>query len=58
MLPGEEERALNVLEELVFAIPFRVQYEIRDPVLAPLWGSPRFQTVILPRVRLAGAEVG
>ncbi len=37
-------------------MPFRVQYEIWDPILAPIWNTPRFQDVILPRVRLEGAE--
>jgi len=56
VLLGEPDRALDALEALVFALPFRVQYDIWDPILAPLWDTPRFQEVILPRVRLAGAE--
>jgi len=55
VLLGEPERALDVLETMVFAMPFRVQYDIWDPVMAPLWGTRRFQEVILPRVRLEGA---
>jgi tetratricopeptide (TPR) repeat protein len=53
---GEPDRALDVLEEHVFAMPFRVQYEVWDPILAPIWETPRFQDVILPRVRLEGAR--
>jgi serine/threonine-protein kinase len=56
VLLGEPERALDALEEMVFAMPFRVQFEIWDPILAPIWDTPRFQDVILPRVRLEGAE--
>ncbi len=56
MLLGEPDRALDALEELVFALPFRVQYYIWDPVLAPVWDTPRFQEVILPRVRLRGVR--
>ena len=55
VLLGEPDRALDALEEMVFAMPFRVQFEIWDPILAPIWDTPRFQDVILPRVRLAGA---
>ena len=55
-LLGEVDRALDVLEEMVFAMPFRVQYDIWDPNLAPIWNTARFQEVILPRVRLEGAE--
>ncbi len=54
---GEPERALDALEASVHELPFRVQYEIWDPVLAPIWATPRFRNVILPRVRLEGAEV-
>ncbi len=57
LLLGEPDRALDVLEEMVFRMPFRVQYDIMDPVLAPLWDTPRFQNVILPRVRLEGRRV-
>ena len=53
---GETDRALDALEEMVFALPFGV-YKIWDPILAPIWGTPRFQGVILPRVRLEGAKV-
>ncbi len=53
---GEEERALDVLEQMVFALPFRVQYDIWDPAFSELWDHPRFQQVILPRVRLEGVE--
>ena len=56
MLLGEPDRALDVLEEMVFAIPYRVQYEIWDPVFAPIRDTRRFQEVILPRVRLEGAR--
>jgi len=55
VLLGEPDRALDALEEMVFAMPFRVQFEIWDPILAPIWDTPRFQDVILPRVRLEGA---
>ena len=55
VLLGDPDRALDVLEEAVFALPYRVQYEIWDPALAPIWETERFQNVILPRVRLAGA---
>ena len=51
----QEDEALDVLEAMVFALPFRVQYDIWDPAFASLWDSPRFQEVILPRVRLEGA---
>lgn len=54
---GEEDRALDALEQLVFSMPFRVQYDIWDPNVAPLWGTARFQNVILPRLRLEGARV-
>jgi TolB-like protein/tRNA A-37 threonylcarbamoyl transferase component Bud32 len=56
VLLGEPDRALDVLERIVFAMPFRVSYEIWDPILAPIWDTPRFQDVILPRVRLKGAR--
>jgi TolB-like protein/thioredoxin-like negative regulator of GroEL len=56
MMLGDSDRALDVLEEDAFAMPFRVQYQIWDPILAPLWDTPRFQDVILPRVRLEGAQ--
>ncbi len=56
VLLGEPDRALDALEDLVFSLPFRVQYDIWDPKLAPIWDTPRFQDVILPRVRLAGAK--
>jgi hypothetical protein len=56
MLLGEPDRALDALDEMVFAMPFRVQYHIWDPILAPIRDTPRFQDVILPRVRLEGAE--
>ncbi len=57
VLLGEPNRALDALEEMVFAMPFRVQYDIWDPILAPIRDTPRFQDVILPRVRLEGAAV-
>ena len=56
VLLGEPDRALDALETMVFAMPFRVHYDLWDPLLAPLWDTPRFQNVILPRVRLEGAE--
>jgi tetratricopeptide (TPR) repeat protein len=55
VLLGEPDRALDALEEMVFAMPFRVQFEIWDPILATIWDTPRFQNVILPRLRLEGA---
>lgn len=51
---GQDDRALDVLEAMITARPFRVQYDIWDPAFASLWDSPRFQDVILPRVRLEG----
>jgi tetratricopeptide (TPR) repeat protein len=56
MLLGEPDRALDALKELVLALPFRVMYDIWDPVLAPLHGTEVFQEVILPRLKLVGAE--
>ena len=56
VLLGEPDRALDALEEMVFAKPFFVQYELWDPIMAPIWNTPRFQDVILPRLRLVGAE--
>ncbi len=56
MLLREPDRALDALEEMVFALPFRVQFHIWDPILAPIWDTPRFQEVILPRVNLRGVE--
>ncbi|UCD25075.1 MAG: hypothetical protein JSW51_03895, partial [Gemmatimonadota bacterium] len=56
VLLGESDRALDVLEGIVSAMPFRVAYEIWDPIVAPIWNTPRFQEVILPRVRLEGAR--
>ncbi len=54
-LLGRHDEALDALEDMVFAMPFRVQYDIWDPVLAPIWDTDRFRNVILPRVRLEGA---
>jgi TolB-like protein/Flp pilus assembly protein TadD len=51
---GQDDRALDILEAMVFALPFRVQYDIWDPAFASLWDSPRFREVILPRVGLEG----
>jgi len=51
---GREDLALDVLEAMVFAVPFRVQWDLWDPAFAGLWNSERFQEVILPRVNLAG----
>jgi adenylate cyclase len=56
VLLGEHDRALDVLEQSVFAMPFRVQYDLWDPAMAPIRTTPRFQEVILPRVGLEGAE--
>ena len=56
VLLGEPDRALDVLEEMVFAMPFRIVYDIWDPALAPIWDTERFQNVILPRVRLEGVR--
>lgn len=65
MLLGNRDRALDALEAQVFAMPFRVQFTIWDPNLAPVWETPRFREVILPHVRpqgavacLAGPEAG
>ncbi len=55
-LLGETERALDALEKLVFAMPFRVQYDVWDPFLADLRETDRFQNVVLPRLRLEGVE--
>jgi TolB-like protein len=52
---GETDRALDALEHLVFALPYRVQYDIWDPYLAGIRDTPRFRDVILPRVNLEGA---
>jgi len=56
VLLGELDRALDVLEDMVFAMPFRVHYDIWDPILAPLWEMPRFNDVILPRLKLHGVR--
>jgi tetratricopeptide (TPR) repeat protein len=56
VLLGEPDRALDVLEETVFAMPFRVNFEIWAPILEPIWDTPRFQNVILARVRLEGVR--
>jgi serine/threonine-protein kinase len=56
VLLGEPDRALDAIEDMVFAMPFRVQFVIWDPIMAPMWRTRRFQDVILPRVRLEGAE--
>ncbi|MFV1986807.1 MAG: hypothetical protein ACC682_05980 [Gemmatimonadota bacterium] len=53
---GRTEEALDALERLVFALPYRVQYDIWDPNLIPLQQTARFQDVILPRVRLEGVK--
>jgi TolB-like protein len=55
VLLGEPDRALDVLEETVFAMPYRVQFVLWDPILEPIWRTDRFQNVILPRLRLDGA---
>lgn len=54
MLLGQPDRALDVLEAMAFRLPFRVQYEIWDPHLEPLWDTPRFRDVVLPQLRLDG----
>ncbi len=54
-LLGRTDRALDVLHDAVFQMPYRVQWEIWHPMLEPVWDTPRFQDVILPRVRLEGA---
>jgi tetratricopeptide (TPR) repeat protein len=51
---GATERALDALEEMVFALPYRVQYDVWDPYLMPLRATERFQDMILPRVNLEG----
>jgi len=51
---GRPQQALDALETRVFAMPFRVQYDIWDPILELIWDTARFRDVILPRVRLAG----
>ena len=56
VLLGELGRAMDVVEEMVFAMPFRVQYDLWDPVLAPLRDLPRFRDTILPRLNLEGAQ--
>jgi len=56
VLLGELERAMDVVEEMAFAMPFRVQYDIWDPIMAPLRNMPRFRDTILPRVNLEGAQ--
>jgi TolB-like protein/predicted Zn-dependent protease len=56
-LLGETDRALHALEELVFMMPYRVQYDIWDPNLASVRDTERFRNVILPRVNLAGRTV-
>jgi len=53
---GLPEQALDALEAVVFALPYRVQYDIWDPNLIPLQQTARFQDVILPRVRLEGVR--
>ncbi|HSM35681.1 MAG TPA: hypothetical protein VK837_04715 [Longimicrobiales bacterium] len=57
MVIGRPDRALDELERQVFDKPFRVQYNIWDPYLEPVWRTDRFRNVILPRVHLAGASV-
>jgi serine/threonine-protein kinase len=55
MLLGNPERAMNALHAEAYELPFRVQYNIWDPHLAPLWSTPRFRDDILTRLRLPGA---
>lgn len=55
-LLGFPERAVEALELLVTRIPFRVPFEIWDPVFEPLHGTAEFDQ-ILRRVNLEGAEV-
>ncbi len=54
---AEYDRALDALEEMVFALPYRIMYEIWDPVLEPLWETARFREVVLPRLNLEGVKV-
>ncbi len=56
VLLGEHDRALDVLEARVFAMPFMVQYDVWDPILAPIWDTRRFRRVIMPRLRLEGVK--
>ena len=55
MLLGFPNRAIDALHAQAYAMPFRVQYDIWDPHLAPLWNTPRFRNEILTRVKLQGA---
>ena len=56
VLLGEPDRALDAIEEIVNARRFRVHRDLWDPLLAPIWDTPRFRNVILPIVRLEGAK--
>ncbi len=53
---GEPDRALRAIEEIVSERRFRIHRDLWDPLLAPIWDTPRFRDVILPMVRLEGAR--
>ena len=55
MLLGDRQRALEALEAEVFAMPFRVQFNIWDPIVAPVREMPRFNDRILEHLHLRGA---
>lgn len=55
MLLGYPNRSIDALHAQVCAKSSRVQYDIWDPHLTPLWNTPRFRDEILTRVRLQGA---
>jgi len=56
VLLEEPDRALDAIEEMVRASPYRIHRDLWDPLLEPIWDTPRFKEVILPIVRLEGAE--
>ncbi|MFV1988906.1 MAG: hypothetical protein ACC682_16665 [Gemmatimonadota bacterium] len=53
---GEPDRSLDAIEEVVRTRPFRIHRDLWDPLLAPIWDTPRFRDVILPLVKLEGAR--
>lgn len=55
-LLGEPDRALAALEREVLFMPFRVPFQIWDPALSSLWGTPGFEEDLLPRLNLAGVR--
>jgi hypothetical protein len=57
MLLGFPNRATDALRAEAYALPFRVQYNLWDPHLAPLWITSRFRGELLTRVNLSGATV-